>query len=92
MGIFSRKSNKIQEPIVENRNDEQQEPVATVPVGLSFLLNRNKYSEDSVSAFWGALELISNSLAGVPVVVRDKNTNEIIDNHPASGVLLLSDI
>lgn len=87
MGIFSRKSNKIQEPIVENRNDEQQEPVATVPVGLSFLLNRNKYSEDSVSTFWGALELISNSLAGVPVVVRDKNTNEVIDNHPASSVL-----
>lgn len=85
MGLFNRNKPK-QEPVIEKRENEQ-EPVATVPVGLSFLLNRGKYSEDSVSAFWGALELISNSLAGVPIVVRDKESNEVVENHAASNVL-----
>lgn len=85
MGLFSRNKPK-QEETVEKREEPQVE-VSTVPVGLSFLLRRGQFNEDAVAAFWGGLELISNSVAGVPVVVRSKTTNEVIEQHPLSIVL-----
>ena len=78
MGLFSRNKPK-QEETVEKREEPQVE-VSTVPVGLSFLLRRGQFNEDAIAAFWGGLELISNSVAGVPIVVRSKTTNEVIEH------------
>lgn len=85
MGLFNRNSKqKLEEQTIENRDNQTE--VSTIPVGLSFLLNRTAVDYDAVSAFWGGLELISNSVAGVPVVVKSKTTNEVV-NHPVSLVL-----
>ena len=82
MGLFNNKSKKEN---TEVRSAEQQEQY-TVPVGLSFLLNRGTVDAEAISAFWSGLELISNSVAGVPIYVKDKSTNEVI-SHPVTLAL-----
>lgn len=84
MGIFDRNKPK-QEPIVENRDNTPQETY-TVPVGLSFLLKRNTPNPDTVSAFFGGIELISNSLASIPIEVKSKEDNKVV-SHPLDTVL-----
>lgn len=80
MGLFNRNKTQIQEPEIENRNNEPTE-IATVPVGLSFLLGRGKCDPDAIATFWGGLELISNSVAAVPISVKSKSTKQEV-NHP----------
>lgn len=77
MGLFNRNKPK-QEPIVENRNNEPTDTGYTVPVGLSFLLNRGNMNPEAVAAFYGGCELIANSIASIPIEVKSKTDNSII--------------
>lgn len=85
MALFSRKP-KQEEPVTENRDNTQSTEVSTIPVGLSFLLNRRAPNVEAVSAFFGGVELISNSIASIPIEVRSKSDNEIV-SHPLYTVL-----
>lgn len=81
MGIFSRNKNK---DIEKRDNETPQETPSTevsVPVGLEFLFNRSKGDATSVSAYFAALEIISNTIATIPIHIRKSEDNEIIKNH-----------
>lgn len=80
MGLFSRKP-KQEEHQIENRDNTPQEQY-TVPVGLSFLLPYLKGEATNLSAFYAAAEIISNTLAVVPIHVRSLEDGSIINNHP----------
>lgn len=80
MGIFSRNKTKV-EPIVENRDNTPQESY-TVPVGLDFLTPYlSKGEATAVSSFFAGVQLISNTIASIPLHVREIKTGDII-NHP----------
>lgn len=81
MGIFNRNSKPKQEPIIEKRSDESTETY-TVPVGLEFLTPYlSKGEATAVSAFFGGLQLITSTIASIPIHVREINSGEII-SHP----------
>lgn len=78
MGLFSKR--KQEEPIIETRSNETQESY-TVPVGLDFLTPYlNKGEATAVSAFFSGIQLISNTLASVPIHVKNRQTGEIISH------------
>lgn len=75
MGLFSRKQST--QPIIENRDNEQQE--YNVPVGLDFLTSiLGKDEATAVSAFFSGIQLISSTIASIPLHVRDIKTGEIV--------------
>ena len=78
MGLFSKSKTKLEEPKVENRSNESTDTGYTVPVGLSFLLNRGTVNAEAVSAFFGGCELISNSIASIPIEIKSRTDNAII--------------
>lgn len=80
MGLFNNKSKNID---VSRNNEEQQTDTSiSVPMGLSFDLSRLLDSDNNcLSAFYAGIELISNQLAAVPIVVKDKTTEKAIPNH-----------
>lgn len=79
MALFKRKSKlNLEEKPAENRDNQTE--VSTIPVGLSFLLNRGTVSAEAVSAFFGGLELISNSIASIPIEVRSKTDNQVVSH------------
>lgn len=80
MGLFNRNKPK-QEPIVENRNNEATDTGYTVPVGLSFLSPYIKGDPTQLSSFFASLEIISNTLAVVPIHVRNINDGSINNAH-----------
>lgn len=81
MGLFNRNKTQIQEPIIEKRDDTPQESY-TIPVGLDFLTPYlNKGEATAVSAFFSGLQLISNTIASIPIHVRNIKDGEII-SHP----------
>lgn len=85
MGLFTRKSKlNLEEKPIENRDNQTE--VSTIPVGLSFLLNRNNVNAEAVSAFFGGLELISNSIASIPIEVKSKEDNQLV-SHPLDVVM-----
>ena len=85
MGLFNRnKPNKIEEPIVEKRDNEQQESY-TVPVGLDFLIPYlNKGEATAVATFFSGIQLISDTIASIPIHVRSIEDDSIIYHCGAS--------
>lgn len=80
MGIFNRNKPK-QEPVTENRDNEPKDSYS-IPVGLEFLTSFLSRGEaTAISAFFGGLQLISSTIASIPIHVKDSNTGEII-SHP----------
>ena len=74
MGIFSRNNKPVN---TENRDNEKQE--YTVPVGLDFLTSiLGKGEATAVSAFFSGVQLISSTIASVPIHVRNVKSGEII--------------
>lgn len=80
MALFNRNSKPKQEQI-EVREAEPQESY-TVPVGLDFLIPYlNKGEATAVSAFFAGVQLISSTIASIPIHVRNYNSGQIVD-HP----------
>lgn len=80
MGLFNRNKPK-QETVIERRDGENSEAYS-LPVGLEFLSPYlSKGDATAVSAFFGGLTLISQTIASIPIHVRDNNTGEVI-SHP----------
>lgn len=87
MGFFNRKQKTIEEPVIEKRDGNENQESYTVPVGLDFLLPyMSKGEATAVSAFFGGVQLISNTLASIPVHVKDNNSGNII-SHPINAAL-----
>ena len=79
MGIFNRNKPK-QEPIIEKRDNESSEAY-DIPVGLEFLTPYlSKGEATAVSAFFGGLQLISSTIASIPIHVRDIKSGEIVSH------------
>ena len=80
MGIFSRNNKKIQEP-VETRDNTVQESY-TVPVGLDFLIPYlSKGEATAVSCFFFGVQLISDTIASIPIHVKNIKDGKIL-SHP----------
>lgn len=83
MALFSRKPKQIQE-IQQRDNTAQETPQEsyTVPVGLDFLLPYlSKGEATAVSAFFAGVQLISSTIASIPIHVREVKTGDILP-HP----------
>jgi len=79
MSLFSRNNKPVQNN-VEIREAEPTESY-TVPVGLDFLTPYlNKGEATAVSAFFGGIELISNTIASIPIHIKEYKSGDII-NH-----------
>lgn len=79
MALFNR--NKPKQEQIEVREAEPQESY-TVPVGLDFLTPYlNKGEATAVSAFFAGVQLISSTIASIPIHVRNYNSGQIVD-HP----------
>lgn len=79
MGIFNRNKSKT-EPIKENRDNEPKETYS-IPVGLEFLQSfLSKGEATAISAFFGGVQLISSTIASIPIHVRDSKSGEIISH------------
>lgn len=82
MGLFTRNSKPKLEPFIEKRENDQTQESYSVPLGLNFLTPYlNKGEATAVSAFFGGLQLITQTMASIPLHVRDVKTGEIIA-HP----------
>lgn len=81
MGLFDKREKKEEVIVRDNSQDNVQQESYTVPVGLDFLTPYlNKGEATAVSAFFGGIQLISNTLASIPIHVRDVNSGEIISH------------
>ncbi len=79
MSLFNR--NKPNTQPIEERNADTTESY-TVPVGLDFLTPYlSKGEATAVSAFFGGVQLISSTIASIPIHVRDYKTGDIV-SHP----------
>lgn len=79
MGLFNRKKDKeIRRDIQDTEIYSGKEDGKFVPGGLDFLLHRRFTDPTSISAFYSGVEMIANSIAGIPIFVKDLNTNEIV--------------
>lgn len=86
MGLFKRNSKKLGEPSTENRDNNSTGTEYTVPVGLSFLLPYLKGDVTQLSAFYAAAEIISNTLAVVPIHIRSVEDGSINNVHPLNSI------
>ena len=79
MGLFDRRNkSNIQEVVVEKRDDEQSESY-TVPVGLDFLTPYlNKGEATAVATFFSGIQLISDTIASIPIHGRSIKDDSII--------------
>ena len=84
MPLFSFRKKDV--PIVEQRSSENTTQY-TYPVGLSFLKEFGPLDPMTLSAVYAAVSLISNSIAQIPVHVRNVETGAIINNHPINLAL-----
>lgn len=81
MGLFNNR--KLKEENIEKRETQtQSQEEYTVPVGLSFLAPYIKGDPTQLSSFFASLEIISNTLAVVPIHVRNINDGSINYSHP----------
>lgn len=74
MGFFSRKENRSQDvPVVDNNG-----------LGLSNLMNKAQIPSISLSAVFAAVEIISNSVAELPINVKTREDDKtgIVKVHP----------
>lgn len=82
MGLFNHNSKPKQEQIVEKRSDTDIQESYTVPVGLDFLTPYlSKGEATAVAAFFGGVELISNTIASIPIHVKEYKSGDIL-THP----------
>lgn len=89
MGIFSRKKEiKRDTEIADNSSNKEEK---FVPTGLSFLLSRDIVDPYSLSTYYSCIELIANSIAGIPIYVRSKEDNKIV-KHNFDTAISSSDI
>lgn len=67
----------------ENRELNYVNPY-TMGIGLSSTSDSSGYKATTLSAIYSAIELISNSIAGMPINVKNKKENVVtdIDTHP----------
>lgn len=88
MGIFSRKQETPKLNDVEVRqNSDQSESSYTVPVGLEFLLPYiSKGEATALSTFFGGLQLISSTIASIPIHVKEYESGKIL-SHPLDFAL-----
>jgi phage portal protein BeeE len=56
-----------------------------VSFGLDFFKNYAGFQSMSLSSVYAAIELISNSVASLPIHIKDKKSGEIID-HPIQEI------
>lgn len=90
MGIFSRKKNiKRAQPLNQSNIVTSDVPFSSIVggSGFSFILDRYITDPETLSAFFGGVELISNSIANVPIFVKDLNSLEINKKHPVIQAL-----
>ena len=87
MGIFSRRQKTEIKRDVSNDVQRPEHVTAYSQIGKSFNLNKWATDPETISAFFGGVELISNSIANVPIYVKDINSLEIIKNHPVVTAL-----
>ena len=81
MGIFNR-AQKVQRDTQVVENQEVKTDSFNFPVGLSFDLARIINQDNNcLSAFYGGIELITNSLAAVPITIKSVKDNKIIKGH-----------
>lgn len=90
MGIFDRrKKPEVVEPVAK-RSNEQDEHVAndsgySLPTALSFLSSKNASKNIlNLSAGFAAIDLISNKIASIPIVVKTLDGVEV--DHPFNSV------
>lgn len=81
MALFNRKKNVQEVEIRENTQENTQQESYTVPTGLDFLIPYLGRGEaTAISAFFGGVQLISSTIASIPIHVR-KNSDGSIINH-----------
>ena len=93
MGIFSRKNKKENKEIQRDLTQEGQFTKDSFgnftysPAGRTFNLNIFNEDPETLAAFFGGIELISNSIASVPIYVKQFSDEEVVKNHPVSLAL-----
>jgi len=85
MGIFTPKK-KVNKELRDIEGASEKKEEVSVPVGLEYLFNRKSGDATSVSAYFAATEIISNTIATIPIHVRRVEDNEILSNHPLNFI------
>lgn len=85
MGIFTPKK-KVNRELRDIEGASEKKEEVSVPVGLEYLFNRKSGDATSVSAYFAATEIISNTIATIPIHVRRVEDNEILSNHPLNFI------
>lgn len=90
MGLFSRKDKVI---TIQNEGDAGvQEPTVNTdnylfPMGLSFDVGRILSADNNaLSTFYACIELIANSIASTPIIIKDRETLKPIKDHELLNV------
>lgn len=87
MGIFSRKKQENLNVTVKNTKGEDFQEVLVgkyhySPPGKVFNLKNFADDPESLSAFFGGIELISNSISSCPIFVKQYSDEQPVKNHP----------
>ena len=90
MGLFNRRKPEVEE--IVKRSDNQNAPAATdneggytLPTALGFLSSKNATKNIlNLSAGFAAIDLISNKIASIPIVVKTIDGEEV--DHPFNHV------
>lgn len=92
MGLFSRKNK--QEIKREGVQEQMQVPEHVTRAytgyyqrGSTYNINSWTTDPETISAFFGGVELISSQIANIPIYVRDKEKLEIVENHQITNIL-----
>ena len=83
--IFRR--NKVKRDVQVFENQPQKQSHSYSPAGLTFSLLRHIDDPENLSTFFGGVELISNSIAEVPILVKEVETNDEYKKHPLYNAL-----
>lgn len=86
MALFSRKNKEIKR-MADPAEEPQRPEWAYTPGGYSFNLARYSDNPEALSAFFGGVELISNSIAEIPILIKNIKNKQILDNHPLIDAL-----
>lgn len=79
MGLFNRKTQTVENRDNSSQNTPQES--YTVPVGLDFLLPYlSKGEATAVSAFFSGIQLISSTIASIPIHVRNIQSGDIVSH------------
>lgn len=86
MALFSRKNKEIKR-FADPAEEPQRPEWAYTPAGYSFNLARYSDNPEALPAFFGGVELISNSIAEIPILIKNIKNKQILDNHPLIDAL-----